>query len=217
MSSTWQSPRPRPRLAPPSPVGSGAPRPGRAPPAGSPRPHSPLRRAPLEGGEGRGLGPGLPGCEQRNPLRLPLPAPPPPPSPPFGANDLALPGAPRLHLPARRRAWRRARQTDARDSALQGGLLRRRGPGAGTRSREADPAAFSAQSCHSRGVGGGRSWRRARLHLVAPGAGTGGCDPGRGERLRLGEGPGAPSEKLRWAGGVGGRTGGSGLGAPSWG
>lgn len=137
-------------------------RPSRLP--GSPRSR---RSAERGGGWARAAG-----YKQRNPLPLPAPTPSSRSSSPDPCS--AVPSPP----PCPRFPYLLAGAHHERTR----GALRRRGPGAGTQSREADPAAFPAQSCHSGGVENGRSWGMARLHLEAPWAGARVSDPswGRG-------------------------------------
>lgn len=106
----------------------------------------------------------VPGCglqtKESPPPTLPLPLLPPRLSSPI----LRVPSPavePALLPPASRRAWPRAPGADAR-----GGAPRAEDP---EQEREAERLTpLRSQSCHSGGVGGGRSWRRARLHLEAP-------------------------------------------------
>lgn len=145
----------------------------RVEPSRLPRPRGCRRPSPAPRGER--VGPGLPQRTKESP-------PPPSPRPPPPRCPRSRPAAgPALHRPASRRVWRRARRADA---GLRAGGLARAAPGArgGNANREADPAAVAAWSRRSWGVGGGRRWGRARLHLEAPGAGAGGSDPdwGRG-------------------------------------
>lgn len=137
-------------------------------PRGSRRP----RRSAERGG---GWAPAA-GYEQRNPLPLPAPAPSSRSSSPDPCS--AVPSPP----PCPRFPYLLAGARGGGHHERTRGALRRWGPGAGTRSREADPAAFPAQSCHSGGVENGRSWGMARLHLEAPWAGARVSDPswGRG-------------------------------------
>lgn len=144
----------------------------RAPPA-PPGPRAPTP-APRGARGGEGAGARAAGCKQRNPLPLrrpgPLPLPRPPPPHPLLSGSSARPW-PRASLTCQA-ARVEAGGTSGRAGLGVGGPARRGagGPGAGSRNREADPAEFPAQSCHSRGGGvggveGGRSWGRARLHL----------------------------------------------------
>lgn len=166
---------------------------GRAPPACT----GPC--APRAAQRGEGAGPGAAGYKQRNPLLLPAPAPSSLPGTPHPCSPVPRPArAPRF-------PYLRAGVRGSRHRKRMRGAPRRQGPGAGTRSREADPAVFPAQSCHC-----GGSWEREELGegAFAPRSSLGGgrgSDPSWGEGLELGEGLGLRG-KLRGAGEMGGST-----------
>ena len=155
--------RVRARLCPP-PAPAPAPGPSPSRPRQVPAPHAGAERS---AGRGRGW---VRGCRLQTKESPPPPSPrPPPPAPasppPAALRFLRPPMVPRFpYLPAGACGGRRGERTRAA-RRWRAGSARRRGPGAGTRNREADPAEFPAQSCHTGGVGGGRSWGRARLHL----------------------------------------------------
>lgn len=165
-------PGPRPLSAPPSPAGQGptcAPRGAWAEPLPTvrvPAPHAPH-------GEGRGLGPGLQATDKGLPSSSqPRPLLPPGHSPPLPSGSCP-PRGPRF-------PYLRAGARGGGHRERMRGASPRQGPWAGKQSREADPAAFPAQSYHPGGVGNGRSWGKARLHLKALWAGARGSDPSSG-------------------------------------